>query len=217
MPYNTIVMRNGLLKYAGSVWFRPPGVPFTFAGSPDYQERLTGMTKWAPRGMVENVAEGLQEGRTVEELAQEERSKGLLKSLGVGALAGGTAGGVAGRVVGGEAVAAPFKELLSKGVSRNTLKGLWKIPGSAKLLPLLGIGGGLLAGGALWGAGRGRRESQARQVSRGLLAERVLQRNALKEALKTEQPYNQPLLRGVPLTSASADTPYAVNLPYSGM
>jgi hypothetical protein len=167
--------------------------------------------------MVERVAEGLEEGKTVDTVAQEEGGKGLLRSSGLGALAGGTAGGVLGRLVGGEAATAPFKELLAKGLSKETLKGLGKIPLSAKLGPLLGLGGGLLAGTAAWKAGQGKREGQARQVSRGLLSERVLQRNALKESLKSEQPYSQPLLRGVPLTSATADTPYAVTLGNTGL
>lgn len=217
MSYNSITMGEGLLKYASGVWFRPPGLPFTFAGTPDYQERLTGMSEWAPRGMVERVAKGLQKGKSVESLSGEEKGKGLLRSTGVGAVAGGAAGGVLGRLLGGEASTAPFKELLAKGLSKETFRGLKKIPRSAKLAPLIGVGGGLLAGLGGWAAGRGERERQTTQVSRGLLAERVLQRNALKEALKTEAPYNQPLLRGLPLTTASAQTPYAVTLGNTGL
>ena len=217
MAYNSDTMKQGLLKYASGVWFRPPGLPFTFAGTPDYQERLTGMVEWAPRHMVENVARGLQEGRSVDAMSSEEGRKGLLRNLGVGTLAGGTAGGVIGRIVGGEATTAPFKELLAKGLSRETLSQLKNIPRSAKIGLPLGAGAGLLAGLGAWKSGQGRRERQAREVARGLLAERVLQRNALKEALKTEQPYNQPLLKGVPLTSASAQTPYAVTLGNSGL
>jgi len=207
-------MSEGLLKYASGVWFRPPGIPFTFAGTPDYQERLTGMSEWAPREMVERVARGLQEGKSVESIAEKEKGKGLLRSTGVGTVAGGVAGGALGRLRGGEATTAPFKELLEKGVSRSTLRGLKKIPRAAKLGPLLGVGGGLLAGLGSWAAGRNERGRQATQVSRGLLAERVLQRNALKEALRSEAPYNQPLLRGLPVTSASAETPYAVTRFY---
>lgn len=218
MPYNSDVMSEGLLKYASGVWFRPPGLPFTFAGTPDYQERLTGMTEWAPRKMVERMAEGLRSGHTVEDLVKSERSRGMARPLVVGALGGGVGGGVLARILGGEATTAPFKELLEKGLlKKRSLGALGKLPTSVKLLPFLGAGAGLLAGGALWGSKGKEREGQATQVARGLLAERVLQRNALKEALKSEQPYNRPLLQGVPLSSASTQTPYAVTLGNTGM
>jgi len=176
------------------------------------------MSEWAPRSMVERMARGLHEGQTVDDLAKSERSRGLLRPAAGGALAGGIGGGVLARGLGGKATTAPFKEMLEQGLLKNrSLKGLKNLPLSVKLLPLLGAGAGLLTGSALWGAKGDQRERQARQVSRGLLAERVLQRNALKEALKSEQPYNRPLLQGVPLTSASAQTPYAVTLSNTGM
>lgn len=210
-------MSEGLLKNAYPVWMHIPGTPFTLPGRPQYRERLTGMNEWAPREMVERVGEGLEEGRTVEDLVRKEKGEGLLGHLGVGALGGAAAGGVAGRLAGGEAAVAPFKGLLEKGVSLKGLKNLGKIPMASKLLPALGVGAGLLGGAALWKGHGNKRESQAREVARGLTAERILQRNALREAIKGESPYTQPLLRGLPLTSASAQTPYAVTLSNAGL
>jgi hypothetical protein len=168
--------------------------------------------------MVERVGERLEKGEDLDTIAKSERGRGLLRSSGVGGLAGAVSGGVLGRLAGGEAASAPFKELVSKGLSKKTLKGLKNIPRAAKILPAAGLGAGLLAGAAGWGAKGKQRESQAREVTRGLLAERVLQRNALRGAIQPEEgTYSQPLLRGIPSETASAQTPYAVTLSNTGL
>ncbi len=112
--------------------------------------------------------------------------------------------------MGGKATTEPFREILSKGLSKKTFKGLGSLSRGSKLGPLLGAGAGLLAGGALWGSGRKERGQQARDVSRGLLSERLLQRTALRQAVGADLPYSTPLLRGIPLTSASVQPTYVV-------
>lgn len=209
-------MGEGLLKYAMGLWFRPPG-PFTFAGAPDYQERLTGMTDWAPRKMVSRVSKGLLDKRTIDDIAKDERGRGLLRSLAMNGLIGSVGGGIMGRLAGGGRAGAPFANIARRGLSRKTLEGLKDVPRSAKALFAGAAGAGLLAGGAQWAAKSNQREDQARQIARGLLAERMLQRNALRGLVQSEQAYSQPLLQGLPSESASAQTPYAVTLSNSGL
>jgi len=211
-------MTHGLLKNAYPVWTRIPGTPFTLPGRPDYRERLTGMTEWAPRPMVERMGRGLEQGRSVEDLVQDEKSRGLLRHVGIGTLGGGIIGTAAGRIMGGEAASRPWKNILKSGISRSTLAKLKNIPRVGKIAPLIGAGAGLLTGAGLWKGQESERQQKAQEVARGLTAERILQRNALQQALLgSTQPTSQPLLRGVPLTSATSQVPLAVTLSNSGL
>lgn len=211
-------MTNGLLKNAYPVWTRIPGTPFTLPGRPAYRERLPGMTEWASRDMVERMGKGLEQGQTVEDLVQSEGSRGLLRHVGIGALGGGVLGGAAGRLVGGEAASRPLKNVLKSGISRKALSSLKNVPAVAKWAPLAGAGAGLLAGAGLWKGRESERERKAQEVARGLTAERILQHNALKHALMgSAQPESQPLLRGIPLTSANTQVPYAITMSDTGL
>ena len=205
---------TGLLKQGFAVWTRVPGTPFTLPGAYTPRERLPGMSEWAPRDMIERVSQHLKQNRSIEDIAHAEQNEGLLGRLGLGGAIGATGGGLLGRLLGGEGATAPFKKIISEGLGSKTLAGLKNLPGPMKWAPALGAGAGLLAGASQWGAGRAQRGEQARDVTRGLLAEKVLQRGALSEAVKTRLPYTAPLLRGVPIMSASSPPPY-VTVPGS--
>lgn len=208
---------TGLLKQALAVWTRVPGTPFTLPGVYRPEERLPGMSEWAPRDIVERVSRKLKQDRSVEDIARSEAAEGLLKDVGFGTAAGGVTGGLLGRLAGGEAATAPLKEILSKGLGKGSLRGLKGLPGPMKLLPLVGAGAGALLGGAGWAGGSRARGEQAKDIARGLLAERVLQRSALREAIKTDLPYTAPILRGVPLMSASSPPPYVATPGSTGV
>ena len=129
------------------VWVRVPWSPFTFLGSAPRHERLPGMTEWAPREVVERVGKGLQQKVDPDILTAREEHRGLLKSMTAGGIGGFTGGALAGRLAKGEAASAPLKAILAKGINRQTLAGLKKIPRLSKMLPLIGAGAGLLGRG----------------------------------------------------------------------
>jgi hypothetical protein len=215
--------RQGMLKEGVAVWTHVPGTPFTLPGSPTIKERLPGMTEWADRDMIQRVAKKLKSGGDVEDVAGEEAQEGQGKALGIGAAAGSVGGGLLGRLLGGKKVFEPFKDIGRKGLSGRTLSALSKIPTAAKILPLVGAGAGGYLAHQKWQKGADKREQQALDVSKGLLAERVLQQSAINQAINSSQqgapnqqqqqvstPGYRPLLTGVPLVSASAPTPYVM-------
>ena len=108
-------------------------------------------------------------------------------------------------------------DIYKKGINPRTLQGLSKIPTAMRILPLLGLGAGALAGAHYWKKGKEQRKQQALGVSKGLLAERILQSNALREALNTTNPYTGGLLSGLPITSAYTPTPYVLRAGQIGV
>lgn len=203
--------RQYFTKTGAPVWVHVPGTPFTLPGSPRYRERLPGMTKWVDRDLVERVSKGLSQGSDVDSIAAKESISGLPGAVSGPAVGGGVLGLLAGRLAGGSESVAPLKAILEKGIGRGTLAGLKNLPRYMYAAPLLGaaLGGGY--GLSKWVADKPARSDAAKQTARGLLAEQVLQRNALREAVKTDQPYTAPLLRSIPLTSASATAPSIVS------
>lgn len=211
--YNFRDMRfRKFTKLAFPVWTRVPGTPFTLPGSGTYTERLPGMEGWVPRDVVERVSRALAEGEDIRSLSQREGREGAGASAGLGAGVGGVGGLLAARLAEGEAGFAPFKDIAKKGLTRDALRGLSKIPLSMKLGPLAGAAAGGLGMLGHWAAGASKREDDAQQVARGLMAEKVLQRRALEEAVKSPKPYVGSILRGLPITSASSPPPY-VTMP----
>ena len=190
------------------IWTRVPGTPFTLPGGMSYTERLPGMEGWVPRDVVERVSQALSEGEDIRTLSEREGATGGPGAVATGAGLGGVLGGLGGRLAGGKESLSPIYKLLQKGVTRKTLAGLRKVPPAMRYAPLAGAGLGGLAALGSWAAQSGEREQNAEQVARGLLAEKVLQRRALEEAVKTPKPYTGSILRGVPLTSASSPPPY---------
>jgi len=211
-------MRQGLLKQGATFWTQVPGTPFTVVpGSSQVQERLPGMREWAPRDVVSDVAQQMDAGRPVEDIAADARGQGLLGALGAGGAGGALAGGLAGRLFSGKEGTQPFRDILSKGLNLKGLRGLRNLPGPMKWLPAAGLGAGLLAGGVNWAQGAPQRQEQAQNVGQGLLAENVLQRSALREAVKSNSPYTRSILQGVPLTSANASPPFIMTPGSAGM
>ena len=196
-------------KLAFPMWTSIPGTPFTLPGFPSPQERLPGMTGWVPRDVVERVSQALSEGEDIHGIAGREKLRGLGSSMATGVGMGGIIGGLGGRLLGGEAAIAPAKKLLSKGLSPERLAKMFKsTPGPMKYLPAAGAGLGALLGIGSWAGGVPKRQSDVMQVSRGLLAEKILQQRALGEAVKSQKPYVGSILRGIPISSASAVSPY---------
>jgi len=175
-------------KYASPVgapvWVHIPGTPLTLPGRQTQFDRLPGMTDWAPQPVISRVAQGLQKNTPLEEIAKNEGEQGIGKAVGAGLLGGGVAGTLAGRLFSGEAGTAPLKDVLKKGITAASLRGLRNIPKGMLALPLLGAGGGTALGLALWQGNKANREQQAQDVARGLLTERILQRHQLREATR---------------------------------
>lgn len=210
---NHALVSLGLEKGAQSpIWVRVPGSPFTFLGSAPKHERLPGMTEWAPREVIERVGKGLQRKEDPEELIRREEYRGLPESMTAGGVGGLTAGSLAGRLAGGEAATAPFKELLAKGLSKDTLSGLKRVPRISKALPLIGAGAGLLGGAGYWQAGREKRREEADEVAKGLLSEKILQRHAIERARQSVRP-----LQGLPVETASMPSPVVVTPGNTGV
>jgi hypothetical protein len=206
-------MRHFFVKYGAPVWIHVPGTPFTLAGFPERYERLPGMTEWAPRRTVENVGKQLQTAAPMEQIAADEANAGLGTSVGTGAIAGTTGGLLAGRLASGDNFAAPFKKLLSKGLSRDTLRGLKNIPRSSKIAPLIGLGAGAAAGLGHWASGREDRRQTANEVAKGLLSEQVLQQHSLNQARQSAQPS---ALQGLPVDTATAPAPIVTTQSNTG-
>jgi hypothetical protein len=175
-------------KYASPtdvpVWAHIPGTPFTLPGRQTQYERLPGMTDWAPRPMVTRVAKGLSDKKPLADIVREEGLEGRGRALATGGIGGGIGGGLLGRLLSGGAGTAPLREIASKGLSRETIQGLSRIPKAMWAAPLLGslLGAGLTH--HAWAGKKGGREQQARDVSRGLLAERLIQNNQLRQAIQ---------------------------------
>lgn len=196
------------------IWIHVPGTPVTLPGERTEYERLPGMTNWAPRGIVSRVGQGLAQEKGIEDIAENEASRGLGTSALKGSGGGVLGGSVLSRVVGGEAVSKPFKNILKKGLTRESLRGLSKLPTSAKVLPLLGLGVGAASGVGSWAMGQDSRREQARAVGKGLLSEQILQQHSLGQArqgLKARQ------LSKLPVESASEMSPKATVLSSSGV
>lgn len=197
---------DGLLKNAAiPLWLRVPGATIPITGQPEDKERLPGMTEWAPREMVEDVARGIRGGQDVESLAQEQSRKGLLGNAAIAGLTGTVGGVLGGRLVGGEKAWDPFKGILSKGFTRESLSGLRSLPLSMKVMPLAGAGLGVGLAAKKWLSDAPHRKKQTYDVARGLLAERILQRDSLRQALGRETS-----LSGIPQQSASSLPPLVI-------
>lgn len=202
------VPMDGLLKNANvPLWIRTPVATVPIGGVPQQSERLPGMTEWAPREMVEDVARGVRSGQDVEEIAQEQAKKGLLGDVASKGLVGGVGGVLGGRLAGGEKAFAPFKGLLEGGITKDTLKGLKNVPLPMKILPLAGAGLGAGLAVSNWMGEAPQRQKQTYDVARGLLTERVLQRDALRQAMGREVQSLQKL----PHQSASSLPPLVVS------
>lgn len=196
---------TGLFKRAVSIWTKAPGLPFTISGTTVPDDRLLGMSEWAPRDAIERMSKGMRRGTGAEELIEDERGRGLGKSIGSGAALGGLGGGVLGRVIAGEAATAPIMEIFEKGTgtSLRGLRNLSRIPGAAKALTLGGVGLGALAGGIGWSRGSEDRENMARDIASGLHNEQLAAGNAsLQNQLMARQ-----LLNANPMPSATAAQP----------
>ena len=203
---------DGILKNANvPLWLKVPGATVPITGAPQPYERLPGMTEWAPREMVEDVARGVRSGRDVEDIAQEQSNKGLLGNAAVSGLTGAFGGILGGRLIGGEKAWAPFKGeegLLTKGLlNADSWKGLKNLPLSMKAMPLLGAGLGVGLAAKNWKDEAPHRQQQTYDVTRGLLAERVLQRDALGQAMGREVH----TLNGLPYQSASELPPLVLS------
>jgi hypothetical protein len=200
---------DGLLKNANiPLWLRVPGATIPITGQPTPEERLPGMTEWAPREMVEDVAQGVRRGRDVEDIAQEQSRKGLLGPAAVAGLTG-TVGGVLGaRVLGGEEAWAPFKGMLNKGlINSGGAAELRNLRWPMIALPLAGAGLGVGLAAKNWADEAPHRQRQTYDVARGLLSERILQRDSLGQAIGRETSS----LRGIPHQSANATSPLVLS------
>jgi len=195
---------DGLLKNANiPLWLKVPGATVPITGPPPAYERLPGMTEWAPREMVEDVAKGIRGGEDVEDIAQEQSNKGLLGNAAMAGLTGTFGGVLGGRLVGGESAWDPFRGLLSKGINREGLSSLKGLKWPMLALPLAGAGLGVGLAAKDWSEKAPQRQQQTYDVARGLLAERVLQRDSLRQAMGRDAS----ALKGLPFQSASALPP----------
>jgi hypothetical protein len=148
--------------------------------------------------MVEDVARDIRSGRDVEEISQDQSRKGLLGNSLFTGLTGGFGGVLGARLLHGESAWEPFSGpggLLSKGINTETLKGLSKLPLGMKILPIAGVGLGAGLAAKNWMEEAPHRGRQTYDISRGLLAERVLQRDALRGAMGREMTTLQSLPR----------------------
>ena len=206
--------RPDFIKLGAPIWFHVPGTPFTLPGTVPQYERLPGMSEWADREVVTRVNKDLEKGTPIKDIEANEANRDLSTHLLRKGIGGGIAGSLAGRVAGGEAATAKFKDILQSGVSKETLRNLKKTPTAMKALPLLGLGGGLAAGLGSWASSRDQRRQQARDVSKGLLAEQVLQNKDLMDTWKDVQQPNT--LAPAPVESATQETPLVTTLGSTG-
>jgi len=172
---------------AAPIWIHVPGTPITLPGETTKYERLPGMTDWAPRGVVSRVGRGLAENKDMTEIAEQEANKDLGASAARGGAGGLLGGAMLSRLIGGEKVTTPFKNILKRGLNKQTLQGLGKLPRAAKVLPLLGMGLGAATGMGSWAAGRDKRREQAAAVGKGLLSEQILQQHSLNKARESQR------------------------------
>jgi hypothetical protein len=172
------------------------------------------MSDWANRDVVTRINKDLEKGMQIKDIEDNEANRDLSTHMLRKGLGGGLAGTLTGRVVGGEAATAKFKDLLQSGVSKDTLRNLRKTPQAMKALPLLGLGGGLAAGLGSWISSRDQRRQQARDVSKGLLSEQILQKKDLMDARRSVQQPN--VLSPAPVESATQETPLVTTLGSTG-
>jgi len=209
-------MLSHIVKTAVSdmpLWVHVPGLPFTLPGTRVHEERLPGMLRWAPRPLIERVAKGMTEGKTIDELAKREAQEGLLSRVGIGAGLGGVGGTLAGRLTGGQAAAQPFKDIMAKGLGKDTMKGLSKLPLGMRMLPIFGLLGGGGLGAAKWFHNREGRRELAEEVAQGLLTEHQLRQRSLGQAS------NRPptALQKLPVETARVQAPIAVTAGNTGV
>jgi hypothetical protein len=183
-----------------------PGTPFSVKNRE--RERLTGMMEWAPRDVIERVGKGLREDQNTDLLTEQEARRGLPWNLVSGGAGGAAAGLLGGRLLGGAETMTPFKNILNKGISKETLEALKHLPTSMKALPAVGAGLGLLGGAANWGRGIPERRREAQEVSRGLLSEQILQNASLNSA--------KAALSKIPTETASTSIPVVVRSGETG-
>ena len=189
-------------------WVHVPGLPFTLPGTITQEERLPGMLKWAPRPLIERMAEGMQRGKTIDELAAIESRKGLGERVGIGAGLGGVGGTLLGRFTGGQADAQPFKDIMQKGLTKGTLKGLGRLPLGMRFLPALGLLGSAGLGAARWHQNREKRQRLAEEVAQGLLTEHTMRQHSLGSTSP---------LQKLPIETAAAQAPIAVTAGNTGV
>ena len=201
---------------ASPIWIHVPGTPFTLPGERTQYSRLPGMTEWAPRDVVERMGRGLAEDKSVKSLVEQEKQQGLLSHLVRGSGGGLVGGAIGGRLMGGEAATNPFKQIFKKGLNLKTLKGLSKLPRSAKLLPLLGLGAGAAGGVGMWSQGQDARKREAQEVAKGLLSEQILQQHSIGQARRGLENRSQHLAK-LPADSAFENSPKAVVLGNTGV
>lgn len=203
-------MRKRYFTKEGAIpmWVHIPGTPITLPGETTKYERLPGMTDWAPRGVVSRVGRGLAENRDIQDIAEQEANQGLLAKTVSGGTGGLLGGAMLSRLAGGEAVIAPFKDILKRGINKQTLQGLSKVPRMARVLPAVGLGIGAATGIGNWAMGRDDRKAQAKAVGRGLLSEQILQQHELNQARNS---------RKVPLTTATESPTKATAISSSGV
>jgi hypothetical protein len=164
------------------LWIRVPGTPFTLPGAATQYERLPGMTEWVPRDDVETVSKAMEHDVPIDQISEQVSRSGLWPGMWKGLGVGGVAGALAGRAVGGEAAFSPFIDIKDKGLTSKTLAGLKKVPGAMKALPWVGAAlGGAHAYGK-WKSDYEGRGDRAKDIAKGLLAERILQTSAIRDA-----------------------------------
>jgi hypothetical protein len=171
------------------------------------------MSDWAPQDVITRMGTGMRRGEDLDALVEAEKSQGLLSSTSKGLAVGGLGGGLLGRLHAGEAATKPIGEILRKGLGNEGvlrgLRGLAKIPTSAKALALGGAGLGALAGGVGWATGADERGEMARSVARGLRREHTLQSNAnlQTQLLRKQLQAMTPVLHANETPTASAEQP----------
>jgi hypothetical protein len=158
--------------------------------------------------VVSRVGRGLRENREVRDIAEQEANQGLGSNAARGGAGGLLGGAMIARIVGGEKSVAPFKKILAKGINKNTLRGLSRLPWAAKWLPLLGAGLGTAAGVGSWATGRDKRREQAAAVGKGLLSEQILQQHQINQARTA---------RKMPLESATERATKATTVNSTGV
>jgi hypothetical protein len=167
--------REGLLKNAFfPIWTRVPGTPFSLPGNMDPSERLPGMDTWAPRERMERVSAGMHAGVPVDAMMQAEGDRDLVRHTLTGIGAGALGGGMLGRLVGGQESTQPFKDVIQKGLSKETLKELAHLPTSMKALVAAGGIGGALYGADHWSDTKPDRMHQTYETARSLGNDQML-------------------------------------------
>jgi hypothetical protein len=175
------------IKHAADLpmWVNVPGMPFNIPVPGDRRERLPGSHKWVPIDVYERVSKGLEAGIPTEEIIRSEREHSDPGSHAFNAFIGGSVGGVGARLHGGEKAFEPIKDLLAKGLTRQSVgQTLKALPTGMKALPVAGAGAGALLSMLKHRSESGSRERSAREALRALLMEDISNQKALHEAAK---------------------------------